>query len=219
VAAAEAWDRRLRPAASQDLPAIRGILTRAFYDDPQFCWLMPSESSRPARLRRFFGTLLHFEGFGLAEIDVIENRGIVTGAAVWFPPGGWPPPMARQLRALPGYIGAFGRRLPAASVLVNVAARVHPSSDYWYLACIGVEPATQGKGVGAALLRSRLAVCDSQGAVAFLESSKRNNVPLYAHFGFVAGAPLSLPRGAPEITPMTRPPRVRTVGAIDCPHG
>ena len=190
------------------------MLTRAFYDDPQFSWLMPSESSRPARLRRFFGTLLRFEGFDLADIDVTEAHGRVTGAAVWFPPGRWPPPMARQLRALPGYVGAFGRRLPAASVLVNVAARAHPSTGYWYLACIGVEPATQGKGVGAALLRSRLAVCDAQGAVAFLESSKRSNVPLYAHFGFVAGDPLSLPSGAPEITPMTRPPRPSEVGAI-----
>ncbi len=192
----------------KDLPAIREMLTRAFCDDPQFAWLMPTESSRPARLRRFFGSLLRFEGFGLADIDVFETNGKVAGAAVWFPPGSWPPPVSRQLRSLPAHVAAFRGRLPAASVLVSVAAGAHPRTAYWYLACIGVEPATQGKGVGSALLRSRLEVCDAQGAVAFLESSKRNNVPLYAHFGFVAGAPLSLPTGAPEVTPMTRPPRV-----------
>lgn len=205
----------VRAAAPEDLPAIREMLVRAFDDDPQFSWLMPSERSRPARLRRFFGTLLRLEGFGLADIEVVGNDGGVAGAAVWFPPGGWPPPAIRQLRALPGYIRAFGKRVTAASVLVNVAARSHPRSGYWYLACIGVEPATQGSGLGSALLRSRLAVCDSQGALAFLESSKPSNVPLYEHFGFVAAAPLSLPPGAPEITPMTRPPRAGAGSGCD----
>jgi GNAT superfamily N-acetyltransferase len=183
------------------------MLARAFYDDPQFVWLMPSDVSRPARLRRFFGTLLRVEGIGVAEIDVVGSAAAVVGAAVWFAPGGWPPPMGRQLRALPGNVRALGRRLAAASALVSVAARVHPRTPYWYLACIGVEPATQSKGTGAALLRSRLAVCDAQGTAAFLESSKPGNVPLYAHFGFVPGEPLKLPAGAPPVTPMTRPPR------------
>jgi GNAT superfamily N-acetyltransferase len=187
------------------------MLARAFHDDPQFAWLMPAEVSRAARLRRFFGTLLRLEGFGLAEIDVVKSNESLTGAAVWFAPGTWPPPFTRQLRALPGYLRAFGRRTADATVLVNTAARVHPKSEYWYLACIGVEPRFQGQGVGAALLRSRLARCDEQGSIAFLESSKRTNVPLYEHFGFVAGSPLTLPAGAPEITPMTRPASVGDV--------
>jgi GNAT superfamily N-acetyltransferase len=194
----------------RDLPPIREMLVRAFYDDPQFSWLMPSDNSRLARLRRFFDTLLRLEGFGLAEIDVVGNGGSVAGAAVWFPPGGWPPPTVRQLRALPGYTRAFGRKLVAAGALVNAAARVHPKTGYWYLACIGVEPATQGRGLGAALLHSRLGICDAQGSSAFLESSNASNVPLYEHFGFVPGAPLTLPPGAPDITPMTRPPRPGT---------
>ncbi len=208
----EAPGRPVRSAAPHDLPAIREMLARAFCDDPQFVWLMPSEQSRPARLRRFFGTLLRVEGFGLADIDVVGTEDKVAGAAVWFAPGGWPPPATRQLRALPGYVRAFRKRVGKASALVDAAARMHPRTGYWYLACIGVEPATQGQGVGAALLRYRLAVCDAQGAVSFLESSKRANVPLYAHFGFVAGAPLRLPPGAPEITPMTRPPRPPAIG-------
>ena len=207
MAAPEASRDPVRPAVPRDLPDIREMLVRAFHDDPQFAWLMPSDTSRRARLHRFFGTLLRLEGFGVAEIDIVENDGGTAGAAVWFPPGGWPPPTMRQLRALPGYTRAFGRRVTAASILVSAAARVHPKTRYWYLACIGVEPATQGSGLGAALLRFRLRMCDALGTAAFLESSKPSNVPLYEHFGFVAGAPLSLPPGAPEITPMTRPPR------------
>ena len=197
----------VRPALSRELPSIRQMLVRAFHDDPQFEWLMPSGSSRPARLHQFFGTLLRVEGFGIAAIDVVTTEHAISGAAVWYPPGCWPPPATRQLRALPGYARALGRRTAAASALVGAAALVHPKTEHWYLACIGVEPTTQGTGVGSALLRSRLAVCDAGGTAAFLESSKPSNVPLYSHFGFEAREPLRLPPGAPEITPMFRPAR------------
>ncbi len=207
----------IRAGVPKDLPAIREMLTRAFLDDPQFAWLMPTERSRADRLRRFFGTLLRIEGLGLADVDVVgdEAGDGIAAASVWFAPGDWPPPTSRQLRALPGYVRAFGKRVSAASTLVNVAARAHPKAGYWYLACIGVQPGTQGKGFGAALLRSRLALCDAQQTLAFLESSKPANVPLYEHFGFVAGAPLRLPKGAPLITPMTRPPCIDAGGAGD----
>src|SRR5687767_6551887 len=40
---------------------------------------------------------------------------------------------------------------------------------------IGVEPARQGRGLGAALLRAQLAVCDQAGLPAYLESSNPRN--------------------------------------------
>lgn len=203
----------VRAAEAQDIPGITEMLARAFLDDPQFVWVMPSERSRAARLHRFFSTLLRIEGLGFAEMDVLETDGRVAGAAVWFAPGDWPPPPGRQVRALPGYLRAFGRRVGSASRLVTAAARVHPTGKYRYLACIGVEPATQGRGLGAALLRPPLARCDAEGVAAFLESSNTDNVPLYEHFGFEALDALELGHGAPRITPMIRHPR--TAGPAD----
>jgi GNAT superfamily N-acetyltransferase len=77
------------------------------------------------------------------------------------------------------------------------------------LALIGVDPARQGDGIGAALLRSRLRPCDQEGLPAYLESSKPENVPLYQHFGFHVSTTLGLPEGAPVVNTMWRPGDLR----------
>jgi len=128
-----------------------------------------------------------------------------VGGAVWYPPGQWPPPLGRQLAALPGNARAFGRRLGPATALVRATAGVHPHRPHWYLAFIGVDPDWQGRGVGSALLRSRLTGCDAARADAYLESSKVGNVALYKHFGFEPTAVVPVPSGAPVITSMWRP--------------
>ena len=62
----------------------------------------------------------------------------------------------------------------------------HPKEPYWYLPLIGVDPARQGKGLGGALLRHQLAICDRDGAPAYLESSNPRNISLYERHGFAA---------------------------------
>jgi len=105
----------------------------------------------------------------------------------------------------------FGWMLPdegfvTASRFQSTAVHAHPREEpHWYLAIIGVDPARQGYGVGAALLRSRLRRCDQEGLPAYLESSNRENVPLYQHFGFHVTGTLGLPEGAPVVNTMWRP--------------
>ena len=183
------------------------MLTRAFYDDPVFGWMLPAEGSRHRRLRRYFVTELHHESLRHGAVEVACVDGRVAGAAVWFPPGTW---SGTEVSALPGYLRAFGRRLVIVSQYQSVAVPAHPlEQPHWYLAIIGVDPVRQGDGVGAALLRSRLRRCDQEGLPAYLESSKRGNVPLYQHFGFHVAATLGLPEGAPVVTTMWRPGDLR----------
>jgi ribosomal protein S18 acetylase RimI-like enzyme len=91
--------------------------------------------------------------------------------------------------------------------MLAALARAHPRSPHWYLYAIGVDPAYQGQGAGAALLRSRLTRVDQEGAAAYLESSKTGNIPLYEHFGFRVAEVPPLPSGVPVVTPMSRPAR------------
>jgi GNAT superfamily N-acetyltransferase len=122
---------------------------------------------------------------------------------VWFPPS--TSSLGTEASALPGYLRAFGRRLVIVSQYQSVALSAHPREEpHWYLAFIGVDPARQGCGVGAALLRSRLRRCDQEGRPAYLESSKPENVPLYQHFGFHVTTTLGLPEGAPVVNTMWR---------------
>jgi ribosomal protein S18 acetylase RimI-like enzyme len=196
----------VRPADRGDVGALADLLARTFDDDPPFRWALPDDGSRPVRLRRLFALVLRTEGLPQGAVDAAwdEETGRVAGAAIWFPPGTWPQPVLRQLVSLPGYVRALGGRFGPASNLAGALARVHPRAPHWYLYAIGVDPAHQGRGVGSALLRSRLARVDTERAAAYLECSKPANVPLYEHFGFQPGAVPALPDGAPVLTPMSR---------------
>ena len=181
------------------------VLARAFHDDPTFSWMLPAEDTRNRRLRRYFGTELRHESLCHGGVEVARDSGRIAGVAVWFPPGTW---SGTAVGALPGYLGAFGRRLGVCSRFMSVAVSAHPREQpHWYLAIIGVDPSLRGRGVGAALLRSRLERCDKEGTAAYLESSNPQNVPLYEHFGFQVTGALDLPKGAPAVTTMWRPAR------------
>ncbi len=203
----EKLDIAIRPAARADLPETARMLARAFADDPAFAYQLPHEPSRARRLIRYFATLLQREALPLEATELALVEGRIVGAAIWKPPGAWQPPLAVQLAALPGYITCFQARSLRALHTESVMFKEHPAEEHWYLHVIGTEPALQGRGVGANLLRSRLERCDAAGLPAYLESSKLGNIPLYQHFGFEVTGVLGMPAAAPPITKMWRPGR------------
>lgn len=196
---------QVRAVGRDEVRATAGALANAFYDDPAFEWLLPRAASRRRRLRRFFATELRHWSHRKGVAEVAYASGRIVGAALWYPPG------SRklgdvELSALVGYLRAYGRNLGRAGRYETVAVRAHPRTEpHWYLAYIGVAPEYQGRGAGAALLRSGLRQCDEERLPAYLESSKLENVPLYQHFGFQPTGTLDLPEGAPVNTTMWRP--------------
>jgi ribosomal protein S18 acetylase RimI-like enzyme len=100
-------------------------------------------------------------------------------------------------------------REPARSECLSILEQMsmaHPEEQHWHLAFIGVDPAHQGKGIGAALLRHMLARIDEQHLHAYLESSNPANVPLYRRHGFEVIREIRV-GGSPPVLPMLRPPR------------
>jgi predicted N-acetyltransferase YhbS len=72
---------------------------------------------------------------------------------------------------------------------------------------LGVVPGMQGRGLGGALLRERLATADTEGLPAYLEASSPGSKALYERHGFrCVGDPVRLPDG-PDIWPMWRAAR------------
>ena len=197
-------DVAVRPARPADVRAIRAMLARAFEDDPVAAYLFPSTWRRPAGLRTFFGRQL--------ARDLLPHGAVYTtdgclGAAMWAPPGK-PPPSGLQaartvLPVVPYVVGQTLRR--SLRFLAQVEA-IHPHEPHWYLETLGTEPACQGKGVGSALLRPVLHRADAEGVRAYLESSKRANVPFYRGHGFEVDREVRLEDG-PTIWAMWRDPR------------
>src|SRR5581483_120234 len=90
----------------------------------------------------------------------VAGRGAeVEAAALWDPPGGWRIPVTTRVRQAVPLLRAFGTRLPAALRSLGAIEKHHPTQPHWYLAILGTDPAAQGNGLGAALLRSRLDRC------------------------------------------------------------
>jgi GNAT superfamily N-acetyltransferase len=82
----------------------------------------------------------------------------------------------------------------------------HPQEAHWHLPLIGVHPAHQGKGIGAALLLHVLNACDDQKALVYLEATSPRNVPFYERHGFAALGSIQV-ADSPPVVPMLRKPK------------
>lgn len=96
-----------------------------------------------------------------------------------------------------------------ASVVIGEMERYHPDEPHWYLPLIGIDPSRQGRGYGTALLKHGLAICDREGALAYLDSTNPRNNPLYERHGFEL---LGTIQGgtSPPIYPMLRQHRKKS---------
>jgi ribosomal protein S18 acetylase RimI-like enzyme len=171
----------------------------AFAADPVARWCWPDArqylEAMPEFARAFGG-----RAFANHAAHCTED---CTGAALWLPPDVHPDQAA---------LGALLERTASPSLMVDLQAlfermaTFRPADPHWYLPLIGVDPAYQCKGVGAALLTYALAQCDLEHLPAYLESTNPRNVSLYKRHGF---EPLgSIQAGqSPPIVPMLRPAR------------
>ena len=191
----------VRPARAEDIGPLAACLARAFDDDPVTAWVYPNPRSRARWSQRFFQWQLR----RLLPQEVTWTTDDQAGAAIWALPGRWregPADMVRLLRAtLLGIVPSLPRVLRG---LGQVETR-HPDNRHMYLAVLGVEPDRQGDGVGSALIRPGLELCDREGLPAYLETGKERNVAFYARHGFRVTEELDLTRG-PRVWLMWRDP-------------
>jgi len=130
-----------------------------------------------------------------------------AGAAMWDPPDKWRIPLREQLAAGPSLIRAMGARTFTGMRALAEVEKKHPREPHWYLAVLGTEPASQGKGIGSALMQPILDRCDSEGLPAYLESSKDTNIPFYSRHGFEVTGEIKIGKDGPMVWPMWRTPK------------
>jgi ribosomal protein S18 acetylase RimI-like enzyme len=200
-----------RRATPEDVPALAGMLTRAFLDDPVAIWSCRPERLRPRVLERFQATRLRHL---LAEQEVWTTPEL-SSAALWAPPKRWRTTVRQDLEiARSALHPRLLTRLPLLARGFLGMERKHPHHPpHWYLAVLGTEPAAQGQGLGSAVLGPVLEQCDADGVGAYLESSKERNIAFYARHGFRVTAELRLPLG-PRIWAMWREARGAPASAV-----
>jgi len=165
---------------------------------------LPDAQTRESRLRAFFRSELAEIGFAH---DLVFTTEELAGACCWAPPGRWRVPARTTVREVPAMGAVFGRRLPLAFWSRLRMERRHPSRPrHFYLAFVGVEPGSQGRGLGSRLMFPVLSEADAAGAGAYLEASTPRSRALYERHGFGVVQEMRLPLGGPALWRMWREP-------------
>jgi ribosomal protein S18 acetylase RimI-like enzyme len=193
----------VRRAEPSDHPRVAEALAAAFADDPAWAWLLPYPD-RERRQRLFFELELHHLVPERREVWMSEDG---SAAAFWGPPGLWSVPMRTVVREAAPMMRVFGRRMQLALRYLLRVEHKHPGKPpHWYLEVIGTVPDRQGQGLGSAVMRPILALCDRDGVGAYLESSSERNRALYERHGFRVTDTFAMPGGGPTIRCMWRNP-------------
>lgn len=125
-----------------------------------------------------------------------------SGIAVWLPPT-----VGVDEEEIGTAIASLGSS-PLQDYLFELFeqfSKFHPTEPHWYLPLMGVEPSHQRKGVGSALLKHALSVCDRDHKIAYLEASSRENLGLYERHGFETLGAIKV-GNSPSVFPMIRMP-------------
>jgi GNAT superfamily N-acetyltransferase len=190
------------------------VLTDAFWDYPETVHLLPDERRRHHVLPRYLLSDAR-DSRRHGTLYVHRDGPTIGGVAAWIPPEAYPVSLRRQLRqlvdlapALPWGWGAAREARRAQSVN---RAHHRPFPPHFYLRAIGVDPARQGHGIGASLVRPVLDAADRRGVGCFLQTATPANVPWYERFGFTVAATYRPTETWPDTWVMWRDPGSRTV--------
>jgi len=192
-------DSLIRTATAADAERCLAVLALAFGSDPPCRWAWPD----PRQYLKAFPRFARAFGGGAIEHGTADYYEGFSGVALWLPPGA-APDEASLVKVIQDTV-ADARKDAMFSMFEQMDA-LHPRDAHWHLPLIGVDPAHQGKGIGAALLRHVLNACDSQKVLAYLEATSPRNVPLYERHGFEALGSIQV-ADSPPVVPMVRKPR------------
>lgn len=189
----------IRTATVADGERCLAVLTLAFSSDPPCRWTWPDPQQYFEAFPRFarafgggaiqHGTAYYFEGF--------------SGVAFWLSPGVGPDEES-LMRVIEETVAA--ERKNAILSMFEQMESYHPREPHWHLPLIGVDPASQSRGVGSAQQRHILERCDCQKVLAYLEATSPRNVSLYERHGFEALGSIQV-ADSPPVVPMLRKPR------------
>lgn len=188
----------MTPVDEDNLDQAIHILARAFSNDPVMNWMFPDKED----LSTFFRITLPV--FTPHQLSYLHPQGF--GAATWLGPEqelSWPFSLSNVIKALK-FAGPGGTwRFLQAGIKTE---KHHPREPHYYLFAVGALPECTGQGIGTALMKHVLKMCDEQSTPAYLENSKAENLAFYEGHGFKVIQEISFAKAAPPLWLMWREP-------------
>jgi ribosomal protein S18 acetylase RimI-like enzyme len=161
-----------------------GALSRAFYNDPYYIFIMPNDKKRMKQLQWWMKILLRYT-FKYGSIHYTND---FKSVAMWVGPD---KPIIDDVKIL-----SLGLMLYPFKIGVRNFMRVLNISGQWnkehkklnkrhyYLMVIGVEPEFQQKGIGSRLMHVGLTKADDEELECFLETVTYEDVKFYMKHNF-----------------------------------
>ena len=185
------------------------VLTQAFHDDPMWTTIFPEKEERTRSLGWLWEALV---GYCLVYGEVYTTSQ-VKGVACWLAPGNTELTLWRSLRtgfgfvrAVMKYEGEARRRFMGVMNYTDAEHKRLMKTRHWYLWALGVEPNSQGQGVGGRLIQPVLARADAEGLPCYLETETEGNVVFYQKRGFDVLSAGEVPGHGVKIWTMVKKP-------------
>lgn len=190
-------------------PDHAAALTAALRDDPFYRALARSVEGLPvgAALARYFDlSMVEADRFGLLHLPATGAH----GASVWSLP--LDEQRAAERRAFKR--DQIASRLGAAALAFHDAVAPFMSAQAakavdaagWYLSIVGVDPACQGRGLGAPLVAEVAARADAIGVPTWLETFTPRNMTFYRRLGYEVALTVHEPTIGADYAVMVRDP-------------
>ena len=180
----------IRDLTAEEIPSAAHLAAAALREDPGFSYLIPDDARRRHRLPSLIAALLRVDAASGGRVRGAFDGDALVGVSAVMPSGAPAPGLLAWLRRSRG----LGWMLKDPSVILRSLALVGaverlrpPSADYLHL--LAVHPATQGRGIGAALLRDAL----KSGRSLYLETFTPGNAVWYEARGFSRVAEVGSP--------------------------
>lgn len=182
-------------------------LASAFFNEPNFTYIISDDKRRMKVLSWFFGTFVVNLGKIFGETYTSENA---SGAAIWMKPeenvNFWGAIRAGLLKMPFHFRFDEIRRSMKLSNYIEQIRDENAPQPHWYLIALGVEPDVQGRGLGSLLLEPVLSRADRDGTECYLETFSEKSRDFYYKFGFEVIEKHQVPQEGPLFWSMCRKP-------------
>lgn len=196
------------PLTESHTAAAAEVLMRAFVADPGLLFVLPDPAERGHLVLSLARTVVRYAlRCGVPLVTPGEVRGVV----LWFPPDA-PELSADELTqtgitSVPEQIGpaAWQRFQRMLDHMDPLHAQLMPE-PHWYLAMLGVDPASQRQGIGEALMQPVFTQADRDRLACYLEAPTEGNARYYERRGFRVVMETDVPESDVHLWLMRRDP-------------
>jgi len=173
----------MRPVVGSVEPIV-DLITRAFHHDPPPVWWYPDPVERDEQMLPFWRAI--------AKAGLAAGEGLMSedgdAVALYVPPGRAVDESLVDAAGLPGVIAGMGQEQASQiGAFFDVLDRLHTEAiqePHWELYCIGVDPGSQGRGLGVALVDEMTLRGRRDGVPCFLLTASEANVSFYEGRGY-----------------------------------